>query len=107
MFEGLGHQRRRLLVTRLVCGSGELERDDRVHQSLLGPVVKIANDPLALLLAGGHDTRARLSAFAIAVATRSVKRASRSSAPGGSDSAPSDVTTAPHRRSSTTIGAPT
>jgi hypothetical protein len=51
---------------------------------------------------------ARLLAFAIAVATSSVKSARRASVSAGSRSSPVDATTmTPHSRSSTLIGAPT
>ena len=35
----------------------QLQRDDRVDQALLGPVVQIANHPSALLVGRRHDPR--------------------------------------------------
>ena len=68
----------------------QLQRDDRVDQSLLCAVVKVANHPAALLVGRRRDPRPRdaatsvcASVFAIAVATSSVKEVRRTSASGG------------------------
>jgi hypothetical protein len=58
VFERLGHERRRALVTGRERPAGELQRHDRVHEPLLRAVVQIAYDSPALLVPGRHDTRA-------------------------------------------------
>ena len=58
VFERLGEERLRALVTLLVRAGRELQRDDRVHEPLLRAVVEIADDAPALLVAGRHDARA-------------------------------------------------
>jgi len=51
VFERLCHERRGTAAVILERALRQLERDDRVDQTLLGPVVQIANDPTALLSA--------------------------------------------------------
>ena len=45
-----------IILERAAC---QLQRDDRVDQALLGPVVQIANHPSALLVGRRHDPRPR------------------------------------------------
>src|SRR4051812_41930947 len=55
--ERLGQQSRGALVAVLHRAVCQLERDDGVHESLLRPVMKIPDDPTALLVGRGHDPR--------------------------------------------------
>jgi hypothetical protein len=57
--QGLVHQRVGTGLLVLEGSSRELERDHRVHQPLLRPVVQVAYDPSALLVGGGEDARPR------------------------------------------------
>ena len=67
-----------------------------------------ASSPAATILARDATSSVRFAAFEMAVATSSVKRASRSSVSGGRGSSLSvAATSAPHKMPSTTIGVPT
>ena len=70
VFERLGQERLRSLVTLLMRPRRELQRDDRVHESLLRPVVEVTDDTPALLVGGRHDARAGRGDLRAAVGVR-------------------------------------
>jgi hypothetical protein len=70
LFERLADQRLDLAVIVLGRSLSQLERQDRVHQPLLRPVVQIPHDPASRLVSGGEQTRPRGDELVTAVGVR-------------------------------------
>jgi hypothetical protein len=59
VLECLADQRRRVLLTLVERAAGQLQRDDRVHQSLPRAVVEVSHHPPPGLVRLGDQTRPR------------------------------------------------
>ena len=112
--EGLGQERRGVIAL-LERPVRQLQRDNRVDEALLRPVVQIPNHPSPLLIGRRHDPRTRrrqassscLAVVANAAEISSVNSTSRSSmSPGRGSSSVESTDIAPQRSPLTTIGAP-
>jgi hypothetical protein len=57
-------------VSVLMRPQRELQRDDRVHEPLLRPVVEVTDDTPALLVGGRHDARAGRGDLRTAIGVR-------------------------------------
>ena len=57
VLKGLVHECAGVLAVPFERATCQLERHDRVHEALLGPVVQVAHHPAALFVGGGDDPR--------------------------------------------------
>ena len=111
LIERLGDERRPTRSPSVCARLRELERDDRVHEALLCPVVQIAHDAAASVVAGREQTGTRGDQLGAAVGVGDRRGHELGEVGqallgvGGSARPREDTTTTPQGRPSTTIGA--